>query len=161
MPDGRALALRGQDWDPQLLRYETSFTTFFPSEMPSGTYVASMPGPDGLPRTVQDTIQTQPLELPTLLSPVYGEFVDCQPVLRWAAVPRATHYQVLMRTRFGQTTVISNTVNTTEYPVAAGVLKYDTVYEWKVFAFDQGVGGDVDNQSKCRFSRLIVGRPCS
>jgi hypothetical protein len=110
--------------------------------------------------TVQHPIQTDPLELPTLLSPMYGEFVDCEPLLRWRAVPRAHRYQVLLRKRFDHTTVVSGTINTIEYRVSAGMLKYDTVYEWRVFAFDQSPNGDVDNQSKSRFSRLVIGRPC-
>lgn len=154
LPGGGTLTLRARDWDADQLRYEISGSSFFAEQVASGTYVASVPGRPGLADTVQDTLQVSFLPIAQLIQPAHGEFLRCDLTLRWSPVPGAARYQVLLRRRSDHATVLSDTVESTELPLPPDLLEGDAWYEWKVYAFDRSLDGDVDNQSKSRFRRF-------
>lgn len=161
LPGGETVSVPASSYDPTQERYELSLPYLFSTLVPSGTYRSRVPSPGGTAETVQDSVQVSFLGLPTLVQPVFGARVDCTPFLQWLPVERATRYQVLLRKRHETATLYSDTISTTELTVPPGVLAFDTQYEWKVYAFDRSADGDVDNQSKSKFSRFVVTERCS
>jgi len=170
-PDGTTTSLLKYvdmpDWGSNYLAEEHYSD---PSSIPTGTYTFRVKDFDGHEVTLQDTLTdvvSNILPWPTNVSPADGTvFNTTTPTISWDPVSGASYYKVRIMSSWTFPTVHwSSELTQTQYTIPSGILEPDTTYGYRVYAYREPIGREVDFYSSNHYwhsanQRFTIGEAC-
>jgi uncharacterized protein (TIGR02145 family) len=134
--------------DSGLNYYDVEYFTD-PASIQTGTYSFAVLDFDGNSVELTDSLTDvtgSVLSSPVNLSPADNTVLaNTTPTITWDAVPGASYYKVrILRSWGGGTVHWSSELTQTQYTVPNGTLEPDTVYSYRVYAYREAIGSEVD-----------------
>ncbi len=120
--------------------------------IPVGTYTFRIVDFQGQEVVLHDDLQNVAaniLPLPTGLIPVSDSVLSMTtPTITWNSVPGASFYRVRIYNSYGSSTIhTSSKLTETRYTVPAGILELSSSYSYRVNAYREAIGTEVDFSS--------------
>jgi len=154
-PDGTTTRLLkyvdNPDWGSNYLaiEYYANLSSIQDTTNSSGIYTFKVVDFDGNDFTLTDTltnVTSNVLPWPTNLSPADDTVLsNTTPIITWDSVSGASYYKVrILRSWGGSTVHWSSELTQTQYMVPGGVLEPDTIYSYRVYAYREASGSEVD-----------------
>ena len=152
-PDGTTKRLLKYYDEPDLGYNYFDFERYTdPSAIPAGTYTFRIVDFGGNEVLLHDdllNVAANILPSPTGLTPVSDSVLSmATPTITWNSVPGASFYRVRIYNSYGSSTIhTSGKLTETRYTVPAGVLELFSNYSYRVNAYREAVGVEVDFSS--------------
>jgi hypothetical protein len=125
--------------------YETYDTS---QEIQPGIYVFTVTDAAGKIATITDSLVIDSLPIPTNYTPAHGSSVgSTTPVISWDPVPAATRYRLRIYKNWNDKIHDINNLITNAYTIPANVLGINNIYNYRISAYKDIEGQDVDNMS--------------
>lgn len=125
--------------------YETYDTS---QDIQPGIYIFTVTDVAGNTATVTDSLDIDPLPIPANYTPAHGSSVgSTTPVISWDPVPAATRYRLRIYKNWDDKIHDIHNLTTNSYTIPANVLGMNDIYNYRISAYKDIEGGDVDNMS--------------